>query len=331
MNLQGSWRRLLGNSISAMVAAIEIYNKPRFSYRDEVFVILLMNSWELLLKAAVSKSGQRVYYDKKRGEPYRSLTCRDAFWRAANSKLWPKDVAVAAVDANLELLSQYRDSAIHFYNDPAFGSVIYSLSQTAILNFRDVASKVFRKDLGEEINWRIMPLGVNNPVDPIQFMKGSASQDRKSSKSVEGFLAALQEKTDALDAAGVPTDRFCTVFDVSLHSIKKIDKADIVVGVVPNDIAATFAIHKKVDPNDSHPYRRKDLLPKLDLPLSTYEFDAVATVHGLREDSKYCWRDKSVSLVKWSPETIRFFNGLSAADVAKARKKYSASQRMSTS
>jgi hypothetical protein len=34
-----------------MVAAIEIYNKPRFEYRDEVFAILLLNAWELLLKA----------------------------------------------------------------------------------------------------------------------------------------------------------------------------------------------------------------------------------------------------------------------------------------
>lgn len=36
---------------SAMAAAIEIFNKPSFSYREETFVILMLNAWELLLKA----------------------------------------------------------------------------------------------------------------------------------------------------------------------------------------------------------------------------------------------------------------------------------------
>ena len=34
-----------------MVAAIEIYNKPGFPYRNESFTILAINGWELLLKA----------------------------------------------------------------------------------------------------------------------------------------------------------------------------------------------------------------------------------------------------------------------------------------
>src|SRR4051794_10140651 len=79
VNYRGSSRRLLANGMSAMVGAIEIYNKPRFVYRDEVFSILLINAWELLLKAIVSKSGERIFYPKKRGVPYRTLSCRDAF------------------------------------------------------------------------------------------------------------------------------------------------------------------------------------------------------------------------------------------------------------
>ena len=32
-------------------AAVEVYNKPRFSHREESFSILAVNAWELLLKA----------------------------------------------------------------------------------------------------------------------------------------------------------------------------------------------------------------------------------------------------------------------------------------
>ena len=46
---------LLKNSIAAYFAAIEIHNKPNFSYRYETTSLLLMNAWELVLKAFVKK------------------------------------------------------------------------------------------------------------------------------------------------------------------------------------------------------------------------------------------------------------------------------------
>ncbi|MEU4129290.1 DUF3644 domain-containing protein [Streptomyces wuyuanensis] len=323
MNYQGSWRRLFGNSMSAMVGAIEIYNKPRFSYRDEVFVILLMNAWELLLKAIVSKSKGRIYYPKRRGEPYRTLTCRDAFWRAANSELWPRNIAVQAVDANIEILSTYRDSAVHFYNDRSFATLVYSLAQTSILNYRDIASSVFGKDVADEVSWRIMPLGMENPVDPIKFMKGAHGASHKS-RAVQDFLAFLKERTDTLEAQGVDTDRLLTVFGVSLQSIKKIDKADIVVGVTSQELADAIVVDRKVDPNVSHPFRQKDVLPKLKRKTTTHEWQAVVFAFDMRDDPKYCWRDKDTNLVKWSPEAIRFFGTLKEEQIAAAKAKYAA-------
>ena len=51
-----------GNSISlemarsskaAMLAAVELYNKTAFEYREEAFCVLIINAWELLLKARI--------------------------------------------------------------------------------------------------------------------------------------------------------------------------------------------------------------------------------------------------------------------------------------
>ena len=65
MNYCGSYRKLLGNAKSAMMAAIEIYNKPMFGYRDECVVILLLNAWELLLKAILSKNKNQSIIPKR--------------------------------------------------------------------------------------------------------------------------------------------------------------------------------------------------------------------------------------------------------------------------
>lgn len=42
--------QLAEKSLQAAIAAIEIYNKPNFSYREESFALLMTNAWELLLK-----------------------------------------------------------------------------------------------------------------------------------------------------------------------------------------------------------------------------------------------------------------------------------------
>ncbi len=136
MNYQGSYRKLVHNAEAALLAAIEIYSKPHFSYRDECFVILLLNAWELCLKALLSKNKTSIFYRKKRNEPYRTLSLADALSRS--SKHFPKSLPLLPVQRNLELLRTYRDNAVHFYNAVGFGSVIYTLAQTSIINFKDL-------------------------------------------------------------------------------------------------------------------------------------------------------------------------------------------------
>ena len=54
-----------------MLAAVEIYNKPNFAYREESFAILAINAWELLLKARLlqvsnNKTSSILLYEKRR-------------------------------------------------------------------------------------------------------------------------------------------------------------------------------------------------------------------------------------------------------------------------
>lgn len=329
MNYSGSSRRLLGDARSAMVGAIEIYNKPRFDYRDEVFVLLVINAWELLLKALISKSGQSIYYKKRRNQPYRTLSCADAITKAASTSGWPKDIPAKALERNLDMLTVYRDNAVHFYNTPGFGTVIYSLAQTSIVNFRDVMRAVFKVDLGDEMNWALLPLGVNPPIDPITYLKArpAASPGRTA---IDQFLKGLQEATQELETDGIDTGRLLTVFDVSLQSIKKIERSDIIVGVGAASGADPVIVTRRVDPNVSHPYRRKDVLERLSQSGSTigsYEFDAAVRHFKLRDNPAYCWRDSTTDLTKWSPETTAYLLRLTPHQVEEAKTAYRDRQR----
>lgn len=45
---------------------LEIYNKPTIKYRIEGFSFFIVNAWELMLKAALLKRGENIYYSERR-------------------------------------------------------------------------------------------------------------------------------------------------------------------------------------------------------------------------------------------------------------------------
>jgi len=332
MNPFGSYRALLGHSFSAMAAAIEIYNKPRIEYRDECTVILLVNAWELLLKATLSKSRVRIYYRKRRHEPHRTFSLSDSLKKA--ERLFPASVDYHATARNLELLADYRDNAVHFYNEPGFGVLIYALAQTAITNFRDFARAVFGRDLGDEVTLALLPLALGSPVDPIAFVTTSLA-GTKTSPSVHAFTARLKQLVVELEGAGRDTGRLFTVFRTALVSTKKIATADLIVGVQGTAGGGSpFLVQNAVDPNRSHPYRESAIItgkksPGLGLvlhgtPLTQFPFRALVFHMKARQDTKYCWADESGAVVRYSESFLERIRRTSADELSAALKAYRA-------
>jgi len=332
MNPYGSYRALLGNAISALASAIEIYNKPRIEYRDECVVILLVNAWELLLKAMLSKERVRIFYPKRRNEPYRTYSLSDALNRS--TPYFPASVDFDATAKNLELLVDYRDNAVHFYNASGFGVVIYALAQTAITNFRDLVKAVFDKDLTEEITLALVPLALGTPLDPVEFVRASQT-DEKTSSSVRQFTARLRELVVELEGQDHDTGRLFTVFRPHLVSTKKISEADFVVGVQAGAAAAAapILVHRPVDPNRTHPYRQSDIITRLngpaglgikigETPLTQHPFQALGYFLKAKDDPRYCWADKTGAVTRYSETYVEKLRAITAEELSAALKAY---------
>lgn len=307
MRYYGSYRKLHGNSRAAMLAAIEIYNKPQMAYRDEVFVILLLNAWELLLKAMLSKEKRRIYYPKERGQPYRTLGWHDALRAVQREGLWPPEIPALAVDENLDLIADYRDQAVHFYNADGFGLVIFSLAQTNIVNYRDTARATFGDDLADAITWRLMPLGVQPPVGPLEYLKQPPTGE--ASPAVREFLDSLAMASGRLQDRDIDTGRLLTIYDVNLQSIKKVDRADFTMGVTGTATPSepTF-VNRKVDPRDSHPLFPKQVLQEVGQlhgkKFAQFHFTALERHYGWRESDHLCYDDEDANTVRWSREIV---------------------------
>lgn len=183
---------LLDKSIDSAVAAIEIYNKPAFNYREESFAILMINSWELLLKAKIllDNNGKirSIYVMKHRKNKDDSKS--KLKYPEPNTSGNPTTIGLQkAIDicirderleANLASLIEIRDNAIHFMNSRVgFASAVRDVGTASLKSYTIVCDEWFNKKIDNH-NLYLMPIGFYDereftsvPVNKINAHQGS--------------------------------------------------------------------------------------------------------------------------------------------------------------
>ncbi|QIZ37863.1 DUF3644 domain-containing protein [Saccharopolyspora sp. ASAGF58] len=307
-----SIRRLADNSLAAMLSAVEIYNKPQMTYRDEVTVMLVVNAWELALKATLCQKDLSIFYPKRRGERYRSIGLDDALGRVAANQLWPSGIDGRAVTANVKALAEYRDRAIHLYNAQGLGAAIYPFLQQNVLNYRDFMLARFKKDLADSMTWQLLPLGATAPGDAVQFMR--IDKNATMVAEVQQFIDELRRLMDEAEESGSDMARVATIYDINMQSVKKMTSADLIVAVSPN--ADGQVVVQKTDPNQTHPYNMTELLNKVNEKrngrnLTRYDHQAICWKESLRENTKYAWKHSNGVSHVWSGDAITYLASLS--------------------
>lgn len=169
-------RTLAEKSIDAMLAAVEIYNKPNFAYREEGFAILAVNAWELLLKARIlqlerntlsailvyerrrkadGELSEKLYRRKNRSGTHLSVGLFPAFDRLVSDY---GDTIPNPVRENLELICEVRDNAVHFLNKGFdIARLVQEIGTANLRNYLTLVRQWFGIDLSA-YNFFLMPL-----------------------------------------------------------------------------------------------------------------------------------------------------------------------------
>ena len=237
---------LLEKSIAAMIAAIEVYNKPDFMYRGETFSILAINSWELLLKAKLLKDNRNkmrslyvmeyVYNrEGKKTKKKRIKTTRSGnpFTHSIEfvaEKLVEKGEMDRVVFNNITALIELRDSAIHFYNySLKFNVRIQELGTATLKNYVALYKKWFEKDLSD-YNFYLMPLSfVQPPKNPDVLLLNTEEKN---------FFKYIDE----LEDESTPDGEYSIALNVDVKFSKSTSKEAIKVALSQDDdaIKVTF-------------------------------------------------------------------------------------------
>ena len=203
-------RQLLDRAIHAMASAIEIYNKPRIPYRNESFVILAVNGWELLLKAkwlelhGHKRQSLYIYEPRETSRGTKSAKRYIKKTRSNNpftyginflgKQLANKSLLNVSALQNIEIMLEFRDCATHFYNEtPYLETQLYEVGAACVKNFVNTTREWFERET-TEFDIHLMP----HAVMPLQ-------------SNVEGLMPNSQERNflsflDSLDESNIDPD-----------------------------------------------------------------------------------------------------------------------------
>jgi hypothetical protein len=172
MNLS---QKMATKSVQAAVAAIEIYNKPHFLFREEAFSLLMTNAWELLLKAkwlADHAEDETCLFESRPDGSARVSRCGNPCTHGlgylAERLVADKDSGFdKAAYSNLLALIEIRDTSAHFiHKDLQLGKRVLEVATASLRNFLVLAGEWFQIDLSH-YNFFLMPLSFYHSFEAI--------------------------------------------------------------------------------------------------------------------------------------------------------------------
>lgn len=288
---------LVDKSLSAMLAAIEIYNKPDFTYREEAFAILGVNAWELLIKARVLQlSNNRLssileyerrqradgtpsvmrYRKKNRSGTHMSVGLFKALDILGNEF---NASPAAAVRQNLELLVEIRDSAVHFLNK-GFGIErrVQEIGSACLKNYLNVARQWFGIDLSQ-YNFFLMPLSFFRHAGRVEAVALNADEKK--------FVEYLDDAFKNSDDDPTADYNMALRLDIRLARATGEDDNVVTLGRGASGLAITM---EEEDIRQLYPWTYDTLVTKLgrryvDFKRNSRFYNLKAQVE---EDERYC-------------------------------------------
>ncbi len=255
---------------AAIIAAIEIYNKPDFAYREETFAILALNAWELLLKAKVlAENGNKlpslyVYETRVKADGTRTKRNYARRNRAGNPhtiglgsaivllEANPKTRLPVEVRGNLEALTEIRDNAVHFINARfELAKTVLEIGTAFVKNFVTLADKWFQQDLSS-YSLYLMPIG---------FLAAPAATAVVVGGEEGRLVAYLRNMMAAQNASSTTTAAYHIALDVNI-SFKRSATDAVSTFTLTNDPNAPHVYLTEEDIRQKYPWDYKELVKR---------------------------------------------------------------------
>lgn len=283
---------LLDSSQAALFAGVEIHNKPNISYRYQTSIILIINAWELALKVFVYKyiGREKIYEDKEKRHTIRFTYALDIVRQKINAD--KGNAEFEAVCKNLYLLNDYRNNIAHFGNIE-LDSIVFMLLNKAVLNYDMFVQEYFNKDITNNSNLVILPIGFRLPIDPIDYLR------KRTKGEPNAFVKQVMDTVKELHEKNIK-ETIIVGFDLCMASAKKIENADIIAAItsVNPEVSVVKEYRITNNPNaplvrgieDIPPLRYQDIIDRIKIERPDIKITKVfySVMREIKQDEKLC-------------------------------------------
>lgn len=148
MNLRkGKTKSLLESSIDCALLAVEIYNKPRASFRVESYITHMIMAWNRLLHAYFQSTiGEKYFYKEKDNRRYKVIDGEKKAWELTTS-INKYGKLSEPVRKNLDFFIKLRNKIEHrAINKEQIGIKIFGECQSLLYNYEKELVKLFGED-----------------------------------------------------------------------------------------------------------------------------------------------------------------------------------------
>lgn len=237
---KGKTKSILENSIDSALLAVEIYNKPRTTFKVENYITLMIIAWTRLFHAYFNNTiGDRYYY--KNGRNYRKVDGERKSWDLRECIKQYNNLD-DPVKKNLDFFIQLRNKIEHRHIDKEIlGTQIFGECQAMLYNYESTLTNFFGEDYA--IN--------ENLAFSLQFSKILTKEQKEAQKNL-----LSREAQDIIDyinkyRTSLPEEIFSSQeFSIKLIQVPKIGNTN------RNDLAVEFINWEALTPEEQADFQK---------------------------------------------------------------------------
>ena len=244
---KGRTKTLLQSSIDSALLAVEIYNKPRTTFRCEGFIALMVISWTRLFHAYFNHTiGNKYFYKKKTGR-YETVDGERKAWELSTC-IRKYGKLKEPVKKNLQFFIQLRNKIEHRHIEKREVDIlIFGECQAFLYNYENLLIELFgnKYALNESL------------VYSLQFSHLRTKEQMKSSKIA--LSRDLKEIIDYVNKYRTSLDE--DTFNSQEYSIKLLQVPKI-SNTNRNDLAIEYVNIDELEQKDKELYEKITVLVK---------------------------------------------------------------------
>jgi len=274
--------RLLHKSTDSMLMAIEIINKPSISYRMESFLFLVINAWELLLKAKVVHDNRHEESIKDKNYPDHTIP----FKRVLNI-IFPSEDDPLKI--NLKRIEDLRNHATHLFI-PFVPREALLLFQACILNYENKIKEWFNRSLSEKLPVGMIFLVMNFLQNKSELSILEKQISSESIDFVKYWQGQVRDDIDHINSIhNTQLGLYAIPININIAVVNNPKKADL-IAVLDNSSDNIPIAYKHRRLIDDYPLTYKQILVDVKdkrPAIKQNEFDSIIKNKKIKDNKKY--------------------------------------------